>query len=201
MEEFLKVEYEECLSLLKYYDERHLSLVKFASGLSSGIPALVLAVYQLKDQAGGNFWPLSGLIFIATAVSLLTLFTAIIQTRLYFIYPARQVNAIRRHCLANPELTFSANQMYLDTTFNAFKWSSTQSLLQAFVALQTGAFASLASFSFSVGAFPLPTVFRASAVTGIVVAFSAFALSARYLFVQSQKHPDTSIHGRMERDG
>ena len=46
MNDFLKTEYEQCLSLIKYYDERHHSLVKYASGLSSAFPSLLMAIYH-----------------------------------------------------------------------------------------------------------------------------------------------------------
>jgi hypothetical protein len=116
MNEFLKLEYEQCLSLIKYYDERHHSLVKYSSGLSSAVPSLLLAVYQLSGSAVNYFWQFTTIISVVTTIGLLSLFTVLIQNRLYFIYPARQVNSIRKNSLENLVEANFENQMYLNTT-------------------------------------------------------------------------------------
>ena len=55
MNEFLEAEYEQCLSLIKYYDERCHALVNYASGMSSALPSLLLAIYRLGGNATGYF--------------------------------------------------------------------------------------------------------------------------------------------------
>ncbi len=89
MDDFLKTEYEQCYSLIKYYDERHQALVKYASGLSGAIPSLLLAIYQLNGSAEQYFWKFTFIISLVATLGLLSIFTVLIQTRLYFIYPAR----------------------------------------------------------------------------------------------------------------
>ena len=50
-----------------------------------------------------------------------------VQNRLYFVYPARQVNAIRRTMLGQLTTEFAENQMYLTTDVRPFKpWFLTQ---------------------------------------------------------------------------
>lgn len=195
MDEFLKIEYEQCLSLIKYYDERHQSLVKFSAGLSSAVPSLLLAIFQLGGQAATHFWEFTALISGVTALGLLSIFTVLVQTRLYFIYPARQVNAIRRVGL-DSQTEFSDNQMYLDTTFSAFKWSSSHTLLNAFVALQIGAFSSLLTYSFYVGSLTQGCIIFVTSGVGLFVSVLVFGSSAWYLHTKSKKNPDESIHGR-----
>ena len=195
MDEFLKTEYEQCLSLIKYYDEKHQSLVKFCAGLSSSVPTLLLAVFQLGGGVAAHFWQFTSLIAGVTALGLLAIFTVLIQTRLYFIYPARQVNAIRRVSLESQSV-FSNNQMYLDTTFSAFKWASSHTLLNAFVALQIGAFSSLSVYSIYVGSSSKVCVLSIAVGIGLFMAILIFGVSAWYLHSKSQLHPDISIHGK-----
>lgn len=195
MDEFLKIEYEQCLSLIKYYDERHQSLVKFCAGLSSAVPSLLLAIFQLGGQAATHFWEFTALISGVTALGLLAIFTVLVQTRLYFIYPARQVNAIRRIGLGS-QTEFSNNQMYLDTTFSAFKWSSSHTLLNAFVTLQIGAFSSLLVYSLFVGSTTQGCVIFVASGVGLFISALVFGSSAWYLHTKSKRHPDESIHRR-----
>ena len=195
MDDFLKTEYEQCISLIKYYDERHQSLVKYCAGLSSAVPSLLLAIYQLGGDAVTHFWKFTSLISGVTAIGLLALFTVLIQTRLYFIYPARQVNAIRRVFLESQSV-FSDNQMYLDTTFNAFKWSSSHTLLNAFVALQVGAFAGLFVYSIDPDSSAQAYVFSIAAAVCLLVTAITFGVAAWYLHSKSKQHPDVSVHGK-----
>ncbi len=200
MNEFLKTEYEQCLMLLKYYDERHQSLIKFASGLSSGVPSLLLAFYGLGGATTMHFWKFASLLSAMTAISLLAIFTVMVQVRLYFVYPARQVNAIRRSALKDVSGLFTNNQMYLDTTFSAFKWSSAHSLLNAFVALQIGAFTGLAVFSLYFESRDTDCLVLISGGVGIATAGIVFGLSAWYLHRKSKYHADRSIHNRIVKD-
>lgn len=195
MNEFLKLEYEQCMELVKYYDERHHSLMKFSAGLSSGVPTLLLGIYGLGTNIEPIFWDVSAFICLVTMVGLLSILVAITQTRLYFVYPARQLNAIRGEFLHTVAKDFSGNQMYLDTTFNAFKWSSSHTVQQIIVALQVGLFGGLALFSGLA-----TTICRSSnALISLIVAFAiavaAFLISARYLKSKSALHPDKAVHG------
>ena len=200
MNEFLKTEYEQCLMLLKYYDERHQSLVKFTSGLSSGVPSLLLAFYGLGGATVVHFWKFASLLSAMTAISLLAIFTVMVQVRLYFIYPARQVNAIRKAALEDVSELFTNNQMYLDTTFSAFKWASAHSLLNAFVALQIGAFVGLAIFGLYFESRDTDYLVLVSGGGSIATASIVFGLSAWYLHAKSKYQADRSIHGRIIKD-
>ncbi|WP_303903588.1 hypothetical protein [Thiohalomonas denitrificans] len=195
MNEFLKIEYEQCLSLIKYYDERHQSLVKFCAGLSSAVPSLLLTIFQLGDQAATHFWEFTALISGVTTLGLLSVYTVLVQTRLYFIYPVRQVNAIRRVGL-DSQTEFTNNQMYLNTTFSAFKWSSSHTLLNGFVALQIGAFSSLSTYSLYADSTKPDCAVITAAGIGLFLSLLVFGISAWYLHAKSKQSPDKSIHGR-----
>lgn len=195
MNDFMKTEYTECLSLLKYYDERYHSMVKFSAGLSSAVPSLLMGLYTMRDMTIDNFWPFASFVSAMTSLGLLAIFTVMIQLRLYFIYPARQVNALRRTFLSMPETTFQDNQMYLDTTFSAFKMNSTHTVLNLFVSVQVGIFAALANFGIFIQSMDKFGAIWCSAVVGLLIVIFAFGLASYYLYERSKYHPDLSVHG------
>lgn len=199
MNEFIKTEYEQCLSLIKYYDERHHALIKYATGLSGAIPSLLLAISKLGDSANQHFWDFTLIISLLTTLGLLAIFTVLIQTRLYFIYPVRQVNSIRRYSLMELNDSKFENQMYLNTSFNAFKWSSSHTLLNLFIAMQIGVFAGLSVFSYIISKGVNECVISASVSTFILMTLLVFAVSASYLFRNSRYHPDKCIHKESDK--
>lgn len=199
MDDFLKTEYEQCFSLIKYYDERHQSLVKYASGLSGAIPSLLLAIYQLSGNAEQYFWKFTFIISLVATLGLLSIFTVLIQTRLYFIYPVRQVNSIRQYCLEQLEGKEFNNQMYLSTSFNAFKWTSAHTLLNFFVSMQVGIFAGLTAYTYMLLQYPQQCCVKDSVGIGLLFSLILFIFSSLYLYVNSKYHPDKSIHKEREQ--
>lgn len=199
MNEFIKIEYEQCLSLIKYYDERHHDLIKYATGLSGAIPSLLLAIYKLGNSTNQYFWDFTLIISLLTTLGLLAIFTVLIQTRLYFIYPVRQVNSIRRYSLMELNDSQFENQMYLNTSFNAFKWSSSHTFLNLFIAMQIGVFAGLSVYSYLISKGVKECVISASVGTFIMLTLLVFAVSALYLFRNSRYHPDKCIHKESDK--
>ena len=194
MNEFLKVEYEKCIDLLKFYDERHQSLVKYASGISAAVPSLLLSIYQIKGKAEEYFWDFSFIISLLAMFGLLSIFVTLVQTRLYFIYPTRQVNAIRKYSLEKLNDEQFKNQMYLSTAFSAFKLRSTQTTLNLFISMQVGSFAGLTLYiwmimnNFQQNSVLMPVFFS------ILLVVILFCWSSYYLYKASKYHPDSSIH-------
>ena len=117
-----------------------------------------------------------------------------IQTRLYFIYPVRQVNSIRRFSLKELNDSDFTNQMYLNTSFNAFKWSSSHTLLNLFIAMQVGVFTGLGVYSYMVIKGAQGCVISTTLSIGILMTVLLFGSSALYLYKNSKYHPDKSIH-------
>lgn len=194
MNDFLKLEYEQCMGLVKYYDERHHALMKFAVSISSGVPTLLLGIYGLGANLTSVFWNAAAVICLVTMLGLLSILAAITQTRLYFVYPARQLNAIRAEYLRTVAQSFTDNQMYLDTTPNAFKLYSSHTVQQAMVALQVGLFAGLFVFALNVTTLSSVTNICIGTNVAISVAVAAFLTSARYLHKKSSLHPDKAVH-------
>jgi hypothetical protein len=144
-EKFLELEYQQSLDLVKHYDTRQLELLKVASALTAVVPTVVLAFYDLGTPVRDYVWDFAGVIALATVLSLLPIYAALVQTRLYFVFPARQLNAIRKRMVGD----FKAdNCMYLGGDYPpAFRLGSTQTILYVFVALQTAFFAAIAVFA------------------------------------------------------
>ena len=196
MNDYLKSEYDQCFSLIKYYDDKHLSLVKYSVGLSSGIPAFLIAIFRFGPaDIKAQIWALTGLVTLMTFLSLLILYVVLVQNRLYFIYPARQVNAIRKLYIEKmiDEECFH-NQMYVSTKFNAWKWLSSQTLLILFVAFQIGVFLGVSVFSFNYNPNAESSLIYMAGLVGFIFFVVIFLLAAIYLSVASTATADQSIH-------
>ena len=50
MNEFLKIEYEQCYSLVKHYDDRFMSLLKFSIGISSAIISVIGILMKIDTK-------------------------------------------------------------------------------------------------------------------------------------------------------
>lgn len=144
--EYLLKEYEFCFEQLRFYDSRQESLLKYLCTLTSAIATAQFAVYQLLHGATVEFYRCeaitSGLVFIATVL----LFLAMLQNRLYFVFIARQLNAIRGHLMTVAAEGFTKNQLYTSTNFPALKPLSVHSFQLVGSALISSLFAGAASY-------------------------------------------------------
>ena len=84
--------------------------------------------------------------------------------------------------------------MYLNTSFNAFKWSSSHTLLNLFIAMQVGVFAGLSVYAYLTSKGTQECVISTSLGSGLIMSIIIFGSSALYLFQNSKYHPDKSIH-------
>ena len=200
MNEFLKIEYQACLDLLKYYDERHLSLVKFTTSVSSSVVSLVFAFYTLSSEAHQYFWHFAAVLSGVAGVGLLALFAGMVQNRLYFIYPARQINAIRRTMLGKLGAEFSDNQMYLTTDVRPFKFLSVHTLMNFLVVLQVSAFFVFSWFAMTVDPANVGLSLLKASIATALTSCALFGLAALYLTRRGRYHPDRAVHFTKEPD-
>lgn len=194
MDEFLKVEYEQCLSLMKYYDDRQMAFMKYATGLSSSVVSIIFAFHKINNSATSTDWGFIALISIVTTLGLFSLLLAMAQNRLYFIYPARQVNALRSAFLSFVEDKFKDNQMYTTTSIKAFKWFSTQSLMIVFVVMQVGIYTGLFHYSAFVAKTSTAPCLMWPVRTALIVSISIYVILGVYLINKGKQEPDKSIH-------
>lgn len=193
MDDFLRLEYEQCLALIKYYDERLNDLVKFASGLSAAVPSVVFAFNGLGGRGPSYFWQFVGFASTAAMLSLWSVFTALVQNRLYFTYAARQVNAIRRRMVI--ESGFENNRMYTDDSFPAFKWRSAHTVLYGFVCLQASLFLAVTVFALLQAGMLFGWAILISLASALLVGSFAIWRAATYLSNRGRLSADEGVHG------
>ena len=131
---------------------------------------------------------------LITALGLSALFVAMIQNRLYFIYPARQVNSIRKSQFLGKNPPIFQNQMYTDVDINAFKWMSSQTLMNVFVSFQISFFLGMAHFSINIEKFTSNSSIYGSLSVVVITALLIFSSSSLYLSIKSKFHPNISVH-------
>ena len=189
MDKFEEIEYKQCLASLKYYDDRYLSLLKFATGISSIAPPIIYALYNLDLETDLDYWNFMTFLSLITAIGISALFVAMIQNRLYFIYPARQVNSIRKSQFLSKNPPIFQNQMYTDVDINAFKWMSSQTLINLFVSLQISFFLGMAYFSINIEKFTNSSSIYSSLFVIFISSLLIFGFSSLYLLTKSRFHP------------
>jgi hypothetical protein len=194
MDKFEEIEYKQCLASLKYYDDRYLSILKFATGISSAVPPVIFALYNLDIETDLEYWNFVTFLSLITALGLSALFVAMMQNRLYFIYPARQVNSIRKSQFLGKNPPIFQNQMYTDVDINAFKWMSSQTLMNVFVSFQISFFLGMAHFSINIEKFTNNSSIYGSLSVVVITALLIFCFSSLYLSIKSKFHPNISAH-------
>ena len=192
---FLLKEYELCFEQLRYYDNRQSNLLQYLFTLSSAVATAQFAVYKFLKAPTQGFYIcqafLGSIVFIAT----LLLFLSMLQNRLYFVYIARQLNAIREYFLKIESPDFHKNQLYTSTDFPALKASSVHTFQLFGAALISGLFFGITFYGFqntdgnkaSIGC---------SLIVSIIVAISELLGGAIYLKVTGEKTADVAIHGK-----
>lgn len=192
---FLKDEYQHCFEQLRFYDTRNAELLKYLSSLSAAAATAQFAIFKFLNTISTDFYIWQSLLSFLVYVASVLLVLAMTQNRLYFIFVARQLNAIRRHGLSTDAIDFKDNQLWLDTDFPAVKPHSVHTYQ-------------------IIGSILISSVFAGSSVFGLLAALSSplwlcwifaaifFFLSAvkqhnwvfNYLTKKGQANADTAVH-------
>lgn len=193
-DEYLLKEYELCFEQLRFYDTRQENLLKYLCTLTSAVATALLALFQLTHGATADFLRLAaivaGLVFIASIL----LFLAMLQNRLYFVYVARQINAIRAHLMEVSADGFKKNQMYTSTRFPALKLMSVHTLQIVGAALISSLFAGGCAYGVvSPGRCGFALFIATEVFLGAFVVEAVSGVA--YLLIQGKKTADTAIHG------
>jgi hypothetical protein len=191
--EYLQKEYELCFQQLRFYDERHESILTYTFNLTAAAATAVFAIYKLLNGATPVFFKfaatLSGLVFIAT----LLLFMALLQNRLYFVYVARQLNAIRAYLMEVEAKGFKNNQMYTSFDFPALKPFSVHTFTLMGAALISSLFAG--GCAYAIGpALGHARCLAIGVATVLVVLVAEATGGIRYLLISGKKPADQAIH-------
>lgn len=200
MNSFLEKEYEMCFEQIRFYDERQNELLKYLFTLTSAVAAGQFAIYKVLGSESREFFLclafLSGVVFVATIL----IYLSMLQNRLYFVFTARQINAIRGFCLAQDAPDFKGNQLYTSTDFRAIKPFSVHTYFLLGTSFLSSAFGALAVYS----AFCLWSQSRCIliGVLSFVVLLLATLLGGYfYLRLRGSQSADEAIHGVTEKKG
>jgi hypothetical protein len=196
--EYLTKEYELCFEQLRFYDQRHENILMYTFSLTAAAVTAQFAIYKLLSGATVIFFQfaatLSGLIFVAS----LLLYMSLLQNRLYFVYVARQLNAIRGYMMETEAKNFKNNQMYTSFDFPALKPFSVHTFTLIGVALISSLFAG--GCSYAIG----PALGHAGCLalgfeTGLVVLIAEAFGGIRYLLNAGKRPADQVIHRVTDR--
>src|SRR6266404_1353573 len=192
--EYLMKEYELCFEQLRFYDERHESILKYTFSFTSAVATAQFAVYKLSNGATESFFLcllfLSGLVFLVT----LLLVMEMLQNRLYFVYVARQLNAIRGYLMRVDAGGFKNNQMYTSTEFPALKPFSVYTFQLLGAALMSSVFAGICAYA-SRPAFGCGSTSVGMGSGTCILVFGAEAVGGMwYLYSSGRKTAEQAIH-------
>lgn len=191
--QFLHKEYELCFGQLRFYDERQNSLLKFFFSFVSAIAAAQLAIYKMFNSLTEDFLLFFTFLSLIVLVCSILVFLSMVQNRLYFVFMARQINALRGHMLKEEASEFTENQLYTRTDFSAIKPFSVHTYQMFGVAFVTSLYGGSATYS-------IHKLFCTDSpwfLVGLVFFLLTMGLSAGgyfYLKNQGNKSADEAVH-------
>lgn len=192
--EYLLKEYELCFEQLRFYDTRHSTILQYLFSLTAAVATAQFAVYKFLAGPTKGFFAcqafLSAIVFIATLV----LFMAMLQNRLYFVYMARQLNAIRGYLMSAEAKDFHSNQLYTSTDIPAARASSVHTFQFLGAALISAMFAGVSAYALGPSIDKEPSLGIAISVA-VVVTFVEMWGGIRYLSKRGRMTADNAVNG------
>lgn len=191
--EFLYKEYELNYEQLRFYDSRQESIFLYLFTLTSSVAAAQFAIYKFFSGATQEFYKchlfLSVIVFVATVL----LYLSMLQNRLYFVFTARQLNAIRKYLLEREASEFKDNQLYTSTNFPALKFSSIHTMQLIGAILISSLFASSSVYAL------LPSMGQKASLGWSILIFFIIVIfeiisGFIYLDTHGKKSADEAIH-------
>ena len=123
--DYLLKEYDECFEQLRFYDTRQETLTKYLYTLASAVVTAEFALHKYAEGASFFYFGLGALSFVVFVATVL-IYAGMLENRAYFVFAARQINAIRGYSMADPEggSGFNDNQMYTSVDLLPFRLGS-----------------------------------------------------------------------------
>ena len=198
--EYLLKEYEQCFIQLRYYDDRHSQILRYLFTLSGAVATAQFAIYRFLQGPTQGFFACQALLSIIIFIATLLLYLAMLQNRLYFVYTARQLNALRGYLMETEAGQFKDNQLYTSTEFPAFKPFSVHTFQLLGAALISSLFAGVSAYAMF-PAFGQSTGFVAPILVFILAAFVEIIGGIKYLASSGIKTADHAVHGQVPGPG
>lgn len=195
---FLEAEYGHCYEQLRYYDTRQEELLKYLATLTSAMATAQFALFKAFGAMTSQFFGAQAFLSVVVFVASVLLYLMMLQNRLYFVFTARQLNAIRGHMLRTVAKDFATNQLYTSTKFSAFKWSSVQAIQILGASLVSALFAAASTFGL-LNALKTSDDFKGPALVFLAVWATEVIGGATYLKGASKKSADETIHSEKMR--
>jgi hypothetical protein len=191
--EYLLKEYELCFEQLRFYDTRHSTVLTYLFSLTSAVATAQFAVFQYFKGPTNEFFACQAFLSIVVFVATVLLFLTMLQNRLYFVYIARQLNAIRGYLMETEAVGFTNNQLYTSTDFPALKPSSVHTFQILGAALLSALFAALSAYA-SCQTFNCDLSIFIAVIVGLIVAGIEIGGGIEYLSRTGKKTADDAIH-------
>jgi hypothetical protein len=163
--------------------------------LSSAVATAQFAVYKFLQGATAGFYGCQAFLSVTVFVATLLLYLSMLQNRLYFVYIARQINAIRGYLMESAAGSFKSNQLYTVTNFSALKLSSIHTFQLLGAALISAMFACLATFAIYPAFGESPCII-ASVIVFVLVGAAEIVGGIKYLTATDNRTADDAMHGK-----
>jgi hypothetical protein len=193
--DFLIKEYELCFEQLRFYDNRQENLLKYLFTLTTSVATAQFAIYKLIHTTDSRFFIFQSFLSVIVFIASTLLFLSMLQNRLYFVFVAKQINAIRDFFLSTDSADFKNNQLYTSTSFSALKVFSVHTFQMLGAAMLCGLYAG--SFSYGLASLSQSYDYKNiySVTVFIIVSFLFTVGGSIYLFINGRKKADEAIHG------
>lgn len=144
--EYLMKEYELCFQQLRFYDTRHNELSKYLFTLTSAVATAQFAVFKFLQSATPEFFAFQAVLSVVVFIASALLYLGMLQNRLYFVFMAKQINAIRGYLMTKDAAEFKSNQLYTCIDFPAFRLRSIHTIHLVGATLISSLFASMSVY-------------------------------------------------------
>jgi hypothetical protein len=191
--EYLLKEYELCFEQLRFYDKRQNDLSRYLFTLASAVATAQFTVFKFPQSATTPFYALQAVLSFVVFVATLLLYVAMLQNRLYFVFMARQINALRGYLMVSDAPDFKGNQLYTSVDFPAFRMRSLHAAHFIGTSVISSVFASATAYSLAYISMLQHPLFIAISVF-VLVAVAEVVLGMLYLKSTGQKSSDQFLN-------
>ncbi len=193
---FLLKEYEMCYEQLRFYDSRNSSLLRYLFTLTSAVATAQFAIYKINKSFDDFFFVCQAFLSVVVLIASILLYMMMLQNRLYFVFIARQINAIRKFLLENSSPEFTENQLYTSTNFPALKPRSVHTFQLIGASSLCGLYSGSFIFSIVNSTQICNSSLLISTIVSLVVTLVFSLGGAGYLSKMGNKSADKAIHGQ-----
>lgn len=190
-QDFLFKEYEECFTQLRYYDDRETSFMKYYYALATAVISAQYALFKTLGRGTDDFNnSLIALSFVSFLAGVL-FYVGMLRNRVYFVYAARQINALRGYLLSN-DPGFGRNQMYTTIDVPTYSRRSLQSIEITGIALTSSLFGATMVFGI-IARLALPAGMPISIGSFFIISAAQVWSGIRYLRRQNKKRSNATV--------